>query len=185
MQDRNYVNAEQVLPQQLLEQVQQYAAGKLIYIPQRQGTVRSWGERTGQRSYYRKRNQMIRNKYAYGVSIFQLAGEYYLSLETVKKIVYNKKAEENLPFYPHAASAEQYSQAGMLEEWIHTYLLFERRNREFSEGLHRQPRQYMGPLAIPLSLFTRSSGPEEYMKWRDVRRLFCCMRQRDSDALIP
>lgn len=96
----------------------------------------------------------------------QLAGEYYLSQETVKKIVYNKKAKGNLPFYPHAISAEQYSQAGMLEEWIHTYLLFERRNREFSEGLHRQPRQYMGPLAMSLSLFSRSSGPEEHMKWQ-------------------
>lgn len=84
----------------------------------------------------------------------------------LKKIVYNRKAKENLPFYPHAVSAEQYSQAGLLEEWIHTYLLFERRNREFSEGLRRQPRQYTGPVAMPLSLFTRSSGPEEHMKWR-------------------
>ena len=190
MQNRTYVNAEQVLPQQLLEQVQQYAAGRLLYVPQTQETARSWGEGTGQRSYYRKRNQMIRNKYAYGVGISQLAGEYYLSQETVKKIVYNKKAEGNLPFYPHAASAEQYSQAGLLEEWIHTYLLFERRNREFSEGLHRQPRQYTGPLAMSLSLFNRSSGPEEHMKWRvhpvvweeKVEAWRRCIRQRE---LLP
>lgn len=166
MQNGNYVNAEQVLPPQLLEQVRQYAAGKLLYVPRPQETIRPWGEGTGQRSYYQKRNQMLRNKYAYGVGISQLAREYYLSQETVKKIVYNRKAKENLPFYPHAVSAEQYSQAGLLEEWIHTYLLFERRNREFSEGLRRQPRQYTGPVAMPLSLFTRSSGPEEHMKWR-------------------
>ena len=166
MQDKNYVNAEQVLPPQLLQQVQQYAAGKLLYVPRAREEARLWGEGTGQRSYYRKRNQMIRNKYAYGTGIPQLAREYYLSQETVKKIVYNKKAEENLPFYPHAASAEAYSRAGLLEEWIHTYLLFERRNREFSDELHRHSRQYIGPLAMPLSLFTRSSGPEEHMKWR-------------------
>lgn len=166
MQDKNYVNAEQVLPPQLLEQVQRYAAGKLLYVPQTREAARPQGERTGQRSYYRKRNQMIRNKYAYGTGIPQLAREYYLSQETVKKIVYNRRAQDYLPFYPHAASAERYSQAGLLEEWIHTYLLFERRNREFSDGLHLQPRQYIGPLAMPLSLFTRSSGPEEHMKWR-------------------
>lgn len=166
MQNKNYVNAEQVLPSQLLEQVQRYAAGKLLYVPQTQEMARPWGEGTGQRSYYRKRNQMIRNKHAYGEGIPQLAREYCLSPETVKKIVYNRKAQEHLPFYPHAASAERYSRAGLLEEWIHTYLLFERRNKEFSDGLYRCPRQYIGPLAMPLSLFTRSSGPEEHMKWR-------------------
>lgn len=190
MQDKNYVNAEQVLPPQLLEQVQQYAAGKLLYVPRTQETVRAWGEGTGQRSYYRKRNQMIRNKFRYGANIPQLAREYCLSQETVKKIVYNKNAQENLPFYPHAASAEAYSRAGLLEEWIHTYLLYERRNREFSDGLYRQPRQYIGPLAMPLSLFNRSSGPEEHMKWRvhpivweeNVAARQRCIRQQE---LLP
>lgn len=166
MQNRNYVNAEQVLPPQLLEQIRQYAAGKLLYVPRTRETVRSWGEGTGQRSYYRKRNQMIRNKFRYGVPILRLAEEYYLSQETVKKIVYHKKGEEDLPFQPNVDSARGYSRAGLLEEWIHTYLLFERKNKDFSDGLYRQPRQYIGPLAMPLSLFTRSSGPEEHMKWR-------------------
>lgn len=166
MRDTNYINAQQVLPPELLEQVQRYAAGKLLYVPRTQEMARPWGEGTGQRSYYQKRNQMIRNKHAYGVGISELAEEYCLSQETVKKIVYNKRAGENLPFYPHAVSAEQYGRAGLLEEWIHTYLLYERRNREFSEGLYRYPRQYIGPLVMPLSLFARSSGPEEHMKWR-------------------
>lgn len=190
MQNKTYVNAEQVLPSQLLEQVQRYAAGKLLYVPQTQEMARPWGEGTGQRSYYRKRNQMIRNKYAYGTGIPQLAREYCLSPETVKKIVYNRKAQEHLPFYPHAASAERYSRAGLLEEWIHTYLLFERRNKEFSDGLYRCPRQYIGPLAMPLSLFTRSSGPEEHMKWRvhpvvwekNVAARQRCIRQQE---LLP
>ncbi|MDE5951566.1 MAG: hypothetical protein K2H12_08310, partial [Acetatifactor sp.] len=107
MQNKNYMNAEQVLPPQLLEQVQRYAAGKLLYVPQTQETARLWGEGTGQRSYYRKRNQMIRNKHAYGTGIPQLAREYCLSQETVKKIVYNKRAKYNIPFCPNAISAEQ------------------------------------------------------------------------------
>lgn len=166
MQDKNYINAEQILPPQLLEQVQKYAAGKLLYVPTTETEARPWGESTGQRSYYRKRNQMIRNKFHYGVGISKLAAEYFLSQETIKKIVYNRKEDRDLPFYPSAASAEQYGRENLLEEWVHTYLLFERKNKEFSEGLYREPRYYLGPLAMPLSLYSRSSGPEEHMKWR-------------------
>ena len=45
--NKNYVNAEQVLPSQLLEQVQRYAAGKLLYVPQTQEMAKLWGEGTG------------------------------------------------------------------------------------------------------------------------------------------
>lgn len=111
--NQNYANAEQILPPRLLEQVRQYAEGRLLYVPTAAKTASLWGEGTGQRSYYRKRNQMLRNKYAYGVSVSQLADEYCLSQETVKKIVYNKKEKEKLPFSPHVASAEQYGRAGL------------------------------------------------------------------------
>ena len=166
MQNKNYMNAEQILPPQLFEQVQQFAAGRLLYVPLPRASARPWGEGTGQRSYYRKRNQMICNQYGYGVSISRLAEEYCLSRETIKKIVYNRRSRQNLPFYPNAASAEQYNRAELLEEWVHTYLLYERKNRAFSDGLHQKPRYYVGPAAVPLTLYTRSSGPEEHAKWR-------------------
>lgn len=39
----NYENAADILPEDLLERVQKFAAGKLIYVP---GTIgkRSWGK---------------------------------------------------------------------------------------------------------------------------------------------
>jgi hypothetical protein len=54
----------------------------------------------------------------------------------------------------------------MLEEWIHTYLLFDRYNKAFSDGLRLFYRFYIGPIVMPLSLFERCSGPEDSMKWQ-------------------
>lgn len=41
-----------------------------------------------------------------------------------------------------------------------------RRNKAFSDGLYEEDRFFVGPLAMPLKLFERCSGPEENMKWR-------------------
>ena len=51
----------------------------------------------------------------------ELAEEYFLSPESVKKIVYGKK--KALPEYsPTVYSARQYSDAGIGEEWVRIYL---------------------------------------------------------------
>ena len=71
------------------------------------------------RSYCRN----VRNgqKYAAGASIMELSEEFFLSPESIKKIVYGKKID--LPEYsPSLFSAEQYSNAGLGEEWVRIYL---------------------------------------------------------------
>lgn len=161
-----YVNAKDILPPELLEQVKKYAAGKYLYVPQNEDDIKSWGELSGYREQLRKRNQMLINKFRYGVTIAELSKEYFLSEETVKKIVYSKKKVEELFFYPHIDSAREYDERGLLEEWIHTYLLFERKNKAFSDGLYRKERYYIGPIMMPVNFFHRSSGPEEGMKWQ-------------------
>lgn len=161
-----YLNASDVLPEKLLKEIQQYAGGALLYVPKNETDRKEWGEVSGERRYYKKRNRMIINQFIYGVTIDQLAQEYCLSKETVKKIVYSKKNVNELIFYPDVSSAKEYSGEGLLEEWIHTYLLFERRNQAFSDGLRREERFYLGPLALPLQLLERSSGPEDEMKWK-------------------
>ena len=51
----------------------------------------------------------------------EIAEEFYLSPETIKKLVYGKKM--NLPMFSHTiASAKQYAEAGMGEEWVRIYL---------------------------------------------------------------
>ena len=115
-----YENAKDVLPASLLEEVQKYAEGKAIYIPKREKT-KGWGEASGYRNKLNKRNKTICSRYAIGASIMELSEEFFLSPESIKKIVYGKKTD--LPEYsPSVYSAEQYSNAGLGEEWVRIYL---------------------------------------------------------------
>lgn len=115
-----YENAKDVLPAKLLEEVQKYAEGKVIYIPRTEKS-RGWGEASGYRDKLNKRNALICSRYSAGQSIMEIAEEFFLSPETIKKLVYGKKMD--LPkFSPSIASAEQYAAAGMGEEWVRSYL---------------------------------------------------------------
>ena len=53
-----YENAKDVLPARLLEEVQKYAEGKVIYVP-RTEKDRGWGEASGYRDKLKKRNALI------------------------------------------------------------------------------------------------------------------------------
>lgn len=46
-----YVNAADVLPQELLMEVSKYSGGKLLYVPT-SGEKSSWGEKNGSKQYY-------------------------------------------------------------------------------------------------------------------------------------
>ena len=52
-----YVNAKDILPENILKQLQTYAAGTLLYVPT-EGEEKSWGEVSGYRAYLLKRNRM-------------------------------------------------------------------------------------------------------------------------------
>ncbi|SDB55063.1 CD3324 family protein [Butyrivibrio sp. INlla16] len=115
-----YENAKNILPEKLLEEVQKYAGGKVIYIPKKE-SAKGWGEASGYRERLNKRNAMICNRYSAGHSIMEIAEEFYLSPETIKKLVYGKKV--NLPmFSPSITSAENYASQGLGEEWVRMYL---------------------------------------------------------------
>ncbi|WP_405111331.1 CD3324 family protein [Paenibacillus sp. FSL K6-1217] len=125
----NYENAGDILPEKLLQEVKKYAAGKLLYVPQ-DNHKKAWGEVSGHRQALVRRNQMMLNKFLNGTPVCELSKEYFLSEETVKRIVYSKKDTNKLDYHPTTNSAKAYSEAGMLEEWIHTYLLFGRAQGE-------------------------------------------------------
>jgi Mor family transcriptional regulator len=82
-----YKKASEILPDELLREVQKYITGESIYIPK--GNKRKkWGESSGVRTFFSLRNEEIRNKYFHKVPIEELAEEYSLSYETIRKIVY-------------------------------------------------------------------------------------------------
>jgi hypothetical protein len=146
-----YENAKDILPEDLLEKIQKYAAGKLLYIPLG-NEKRNWGEASGYREKLQKRNKMICNKYAKGMTISELADEYFLSLDSIKKIIYSRKSEKNLKYEATLKSAVEYSNAGMAEEWIHSFLLFTCNAAIKSEQLMEEEYIYYGVVKLPLRL---------------------------------
>lgn len=82
-----YRNASEILPDELLKEVQKYASGETLYIPS-SIERKKWGHGSGAITFYKQRNEEIRSKYFHKVSIDELAEEYCLSTETVRKIVY-------------------------------------------------------------------------------------------------
>lgn len=81
----SYVSAEDVLPKELIETIQQYVSGKNIYIPCKEKKV--WGSRTKTNQYYKERNHEICAKHKMGISIKMLSGEYSLSEKSVQRIL--------------------------------------------------------------------------------------------------
>jgi len=83
-----YLNASDILPDELLQEVQKYAQGEALYIP-RNNKRKKWGEGSGARGYYELRNEEIRMKFANkDILIEELANNYCLSIETIRKILY-------------------------------------------------------------------------------------------------
>jgi hypothetical protein len=92
-----YVKAEAILPDSLLREIQKYIQGEYVYIPSETTTRKKWGEKSGNREYIQNRNQEIRKKHKSGYIILDLAEEFFLSIDSIKKIVYTKSKYEKLP----------------------------------------------------------------------------------------
>lgn len=85
-----YIKADNIFPKELLKQIQKYVQGELIYIPNPEGVRKKWGEKSGYRLYLDYRNNQIRNQFISGLALEQLAEEFCLSIESIKRIVYSK-----------------------------------------------------------------------------------------------
>ena len=84
-----YKNASEILPEELLREVQKYASGELLYIPKAEGVRNAWGAGSGARAYYAARNEEIRYRHWKDrLSAAELAREYGLSEESIRRILY-------------------------------------------------------------------------------------------------
>ncbi|WP_349254198.1 CD3324 family protein [Paenibacillus sp. RC67] len=149
-----YENACDVLPEELLKEIQKYAAGKLLYIPSGE-EKRAWGEASGYRDQLQRRNLMIRNKYAHGVTVSELADDYFISLDSIKKIIYSKKNDRHLTYSPTIESAVQYANVGMIEIWIQCYLMLTRKAAPILHDFMNEDHLYFGVVKFPLRLIQR------------------------------
>ena len=159
-----YENARDIFPPELLRQIQRYVSGKTIYIPSPE--PRKWGETSGYRRYLRDRNRDIRRAFGQGQSIDALAEQFCLSVESIRRIVYSKKEDFIMDYACTLTNAIECGQHGMIEDWIHAYLLSDGDNKPFSDGLRMIDRIFHPPVSFPLNLLTRNTGPEPGMRWQ-------------------
>ncbi len=173
-----YENGKDILPEALLKEVQKYAGGKLIYIPVGNEN-KSWGEVSGYRQKLLKRNVLIANKYRAGATLSELAEEYFLSLDSIKKIVYGKK-EKKLSFEPSVESAVHYANAGLLEEWLTLYFELFQHGYEFVAeevvccGVRKVPLRLVESVTAEESIF---SEEPLILSFRDGKFLVDCQRE--------
>lgn len=74
-----YMKAADVLPPDLLAQVQAYIDGEYLYIPRRRPAANPGGAANGRKAETLARNQEIYRRYREGTSVDQLAEAYFLA----------------------------------------------------------------------------------------------------------
>lgn len=85
-----YLNAQVILPDALVKELQTYIQGGYIYVPVEQERQKRWGEVSGYRQELAQRNRQIKEEYQSGTSMECLSEKYGLSLYAVRKIIYQK-----------------------------------------------------------------------------------------------
>ena len=86
----SYIKAEEILPEELIRQIQKYVDGVYIYIPRKPGTRHAWGQETDYKAELRARNDRIRSDYAAGTSVTALSQKYHLSEKSIRRILQNQ-----------------------------------------------------------------------------------------------
>ena len=82
-----YMKAADVLPPDLLKQIQTDIDGEYLYIPRRAETRSAWGAANGRKAETLARNLEIYRRYREGTSVDQLAEAYFLAPKSIWKII--------------------------------------------------------------------------------------------------
>ncbi len=82
-----YRKAEEILPIEIIELIQQYVDGENIYIPRKPSHRRAWGTGTQIKQELSKRDKQIYNEYLAGSSTVELACKYFLSEKSIQRIL--------------------------------------------------------------------------------------------------
>ncbi|WP_055668631.1 CD3324 family protein [Desnuesiella massiliensis] len=89
-----YEKAQNILPEDVIELIQQYIEGGYLYIPTKDEHKKAWGENSGAKDSLKKRNIEIFNRYNEGASIKELTQEYYLTEHSIRRIIRQEKRSE-------------------------------------------------------------------------------------------
>lgn len=82
-----YQNAFELLPEEIVKEIQKYVNGTILYIPKRPKERLPWGSKTASKEMLGRRNQQIYQEYQMGKSTRELAGSYYLDIKSIQRII--------------------------------------------------------------------------------------------------
>lgn len=86
-----YIRAEEILPVEIIELLQQYVDGANIYIPRKEEKRVGWGMTNKAKERLRGRDEKIYKDYLCGVPVGELTKRYYLSDKSIWRIVRKMK----------------------------------------------------------------------------------------------
>lgn len=86
-----YISALDVLPEGLVEKIQEYVDGQVLYIPKIKSKRCKWGEATDTRAYLQERNRRIYADYQKGVTLLTLSEKYFLTPKSIQRILRDMK----------------------------------------------------------------------------------------------
>lgn len=89
-----YKKAQDILPNHIIELLQEYVEGEYLYIPIKNNTKKSWGEKSGLKKEISERNKEIYNRYKNGIEIKELINHYYLTESSIRRIIRQQKIKK-------------------------------------------------------------------------------------------
>lgn len=89
-----YARAQDILPAELLTQLQQYIDGCYLYIPRKEENRLSWGERTHSKRETALRNAAILQHAEEGKTAAELAEAYFLTEKTIRRILLEERRKK-------------------------------------------------------------------------------------------
>lgn len=86
-----YFNVQEILPENIIKEIQAYIDGEFVYIPRKNGNQKCWGEKSGIKRSLKDRNSTILKKYNEGLTVRDLAQQYFLSEQSIRRIIREEK----------------------------------------------------------------------------------------------
>ncbi len=91
----SYVNADDVLPVDLIREIQNYVDGIVLYIPRKSENTVAWSEKNGTKERLAERNKEIVSRFYSGESIAELGKMYFLSEKGIQGIIHEYESSNN------------------------------------------------------------------------------------------
>ena len=92
----SYQNAIDILPVEIIEEIQKYMDGGTIYIPKKTSEKLPWGTKTETKQKLSLRNLMIYHEFIVGITCQELSQKYFLDIKSIQRIIRQIKRENEL-----------------------------------------------------------------------------------------